>query len=41
MEIRRREIGGQSSPRLYVPRGDSGMTIGAQPRMFVFHSLDG
>jgi serine protease Do len=30
-----------SSQRFFVPRGDSGMTIGVQPRIFTFHASDG
>jgi serine protease Do len=45
VEPRRRELvrgaAGQTLPRLYVPRGDSGMVVGPEPRLFIFHALDG
>jgi membrane-associated protease RseP (regulator of RpoE activity) len=42
-DVRRRGLaaGGHALPRLYVPSGDSAMVVGAEPRLFIFHALDG
>jgi S1-C subfamily serine protease len=34
-------MAGQPTSRLYIPRGDSGVMLGPEPRLFVFHTLDG